>query len=950
MVGDTILTAPLASTKSYDAFISYSHAADDRFAPLLQRALQRFAKSWRQRRALEVFRDETGLSVDPDLWHGIAQALDAARWFIYLASPDASHSPWVGKEIRRWKETKDVDRILIVLTAGDWSWDAAHQDFDPQRSTAIHPELLGVFGNEPHVLDMRWAHKVERLTLRDSRFRDCVATIAAPLHGRPKDDLEDEDTRSQRRVRRLARSAVLLLSVLLLVALAAGVLAVQQRNEARRQLLVAQARQLAATSETLLGTNLDRALLLAVQAYGMHVDAQTRAALYEASTASPHLVRYYDAGGTVTALRGSADGKVIVAGLEDGRVLTWDSRRAGKAEQVTRLAAPVTQLALTPTADVVAASDGTRLFRSDGGTTPATPDGYEVRALAISPSGRSMAVSLGPRATGIPRTLLAGAGRVQLVPVTQISSYGGWDRLTFSEEDRLVAYNGGTGTWSVVRPGPVPQIESEGNLSFGVHNYASALAAGGDFVTYTNSAAEVPIWPTVPQGDIDRPQLVGHSVGRYPRAMALSADAATLAVADGGTIYVSQTHAPGAPPTEVVELTGNAQIAPDGLDFLGAGGRLVSATGSKLTLWDTHQLSRISTRFVVPVPFGCVACTGPHVALSHDARRVAITPSSGLGDSSVQTLAPRSKPVVVKSDVFATAGPPVWSTTDNRLFLPTTEGDEMQVRDLDHRGRLIDRWPLHLGDSAVVADGVSASGDRLVVVGAAGQVQVRDAHTGEVVSRKSVPMAGSPDASPELVLNQDLTEVAARNGSTVRFTAIDGREQRTLHLAALKDLSLAADRLAGFTSDGRLQMRDSDDGSVIWSGSRTGGYLAGPFLSRAGHLVAAQRQDGLVVVSDGDSGDEVARFQLPASVEALKTSIVFDDTETKVVSVTEGAGDEGQVQVWELSPATWIDRACEAAGDRLTSSEVRSLTGVRGLRIEPCGATAPSQTRDEASR
>ena len=35
----------------YDAFISYSHAADGKLAPNLQDALQRFAKPWYRRRA-----------------------------------------------------------------------------------------------------------------------------------------------------------------------------------------------------------------------------------------------------------------------------------------------------------------------------------------------------------------------------------------------------------------------------------------------------------------------------------------------------------------------------------------------------------------------------------------------------------------------------------------------------------------------------------------------------------------------------------------------------------------------------------------------------------------------------------------------------------------------------------------------------------------------------------
>ncbi len=43
---------------NYDAFISYSHAADSRLAPALQRALQRFAKPWWKLRALNLFRGE----------------------------------------------------------------------------------------------------------------------------------------------------------------------------------------------------------------------------------------------------------------------------------------------------------------------------------------------------------------------------------------------------------------------------------------------------------------------------------------------------------------------------------------------------------------------------------------------------------------------------------------------------------------------------------------------------------------------------------------------------------------------------------------------------------------------------------------------------------------------------------------------------------------------------
>ena len=51
------------SPDRYDAFISYSHAADDEFAPSLQQALHRFAKPWYKLRDRHVFLDKTALPI-----------------------------------------------------------------------------------------------------------------------------------------------------------------------------------------------------------------------------------------------------------------------------------------------------------------------------------------------------------------------------------------------------------------------------------------------------------------------------------------------------------------------------------------------------------------------------------------------------------------------------------------------------------------------------------------------------------------------------------------------------------------------------------------------------------------------------------------------------------------------------------------------------------------------
>ena len=81
----------------YDAFISYSHAKDKPIAAELQSAVQRLGKPWYRRRALRVFRDDTSLSATPSLWPSIEQALGQSRYFILLASPEASKSKWVNK-------------------------------------------------------------------------------------------------------------------------------------------------------------------------------------------------------------------------------------------------------------------------------------------------------------------------------------------------------------------------------------------------------------------------------------------------------------------------------------------------------------------------------------------------------------------------------------------------------------------------------------------------------------------------------------------------------------------------------------------------------------------------------------------------------------------------------------------------------------------------------------
>ena len=214
----------------------------------MQRGLHRLAKPWHRRRALWIFRDQTGLAVTPHLWTSIQKALDNSDYFVLLASPEAARSPWVNREIEHWVATKSTDRILPVVTDGEWRWDPVAKDFD-QASTAVPPALRGVFAEEPLYLDLRWARGDQHLSLRHSRFRDAIAQLAAPMHGVSKDDLEGEDVRQHRRAGRLRLAAVASLAVLTVLASMTGMAAVRNAAQANASAVEARMQQQEASTQ-----------------------------------------------------------------------------------------------------------------------------------------------------------------------------------------------------------------------------------------------------------------------------------------------------------------------------------------------------------------------------------------------------------------------------------------------------------------------------------------------------------------------------------------------------------------------------------------------------------------------------------------------------------------------------------------------------------------------------
>ena len=316
----------------YQAFLSYSHAADGKLAPALQSALHQFAKPWYRLRALRIFRDKTSLSANPALWASIEKTLSESDYFLLLGSPEAAQSHWVKKEVGWWLEKRPVEKMLILITDGELVWDEAAGDFDWRRTTALPGNLRGRFKEEPLYVDFRWAKTVDNLSLRHSQFRGAVLDIAAPLHGKPKDELDGEDVRQNRRVKRLTWSVVITLGILVVGLGFATYYAFNQRN-------IAFSRELAANATSQLPIDPELSVFLAREALKVKRTPEAEVILRHSLVAlqESHM-RTLLAGhrGSVRSATFCPDGKRIVTASEDRLARIWDATTGKMLVELSR--------------------------------------------------------------------------------------------------------------------------------------------------------------------------------------------------------------------------------------------------------------------------------------------------------------------------------------------------------------------------------------------------------------------------------------------------------------------------------------------------------------------------------------------------------------------------------------------------------------------------------------
>ncbi|MDG1278530.1 MAG: toll/interleukin-1 receptor domain-containing protein [Algoriphagus sp.] len=280
----------------YNAFISYSHAADGMLAPALEKGLQRFGLPWWKRRVLNVFRDESSLSVSPHLWANIEKALSESEYLIYMASPKSTESKWVGKEIEYWIENKSIDTLLIALTDGEIIWNDTKKEFKETENNSLPDILKNKFQEEPFYIDLRPLKNKTDLSLSNPLFQKELLKLAAQLHGKAPKDLASEELKAQRRWKLIRNSAFILLIGLLGFSVYQTVEAIKNKNEAIEQTVIARTQAKKAIASSLnASSNLlnqtDATVSFRLAEYSLKYDStitEAYSALLRAFYSNPH--------------------------------------------------------------------------------------------------------------------------------------------------------------------------------------------------------------------------------------------------------------------------------------------------------------------------------------------------------------------------------------------------------------------------------------------------------------------------------------------------------------------------------------------------------------------------------------------------------------------------------------------------------------------------------------